>query len=73
MDDNGASALPPEEPHTIPDTDLKSGADPVYDLLVVGAGPTGLACAIDAQKAGFARCWWTKDACATHSFTIRRT
>lgn len=53
MDDNGASALPPEEPHTIPDTDLKSGADPVYDLLVVGAGPTGLACAIDAQKAGF--------------------
>ena len=25
----------------------------VYDLLVIGAGPTGLACAIDAQKAGF--------------------
>ncbi len=24
-----------------------------YDLLVVGAGPTGLACAIEAQKAGF--------------------
>jgi thioredoxin reductase (NADPH) len=24
-----------------------------YDLLVIGAGPTGLACAIDAQKAGF--------------------
>jgi len=24
-----------------------------FDLLVVGAGPTGLACAIDAQKAGF--------------------
>jgi thioredoxin reductase (NADPH) len=28
-------------------------ADEVFDVLVVGAGPTGLACAIDAQKAGF--------------------
>src|ERR1700728_4192272 len=27
--------------------------DSVLDLLVVGAGPTGLACAIEAQKAGF--------------------
>ena len=25
----------------------------VFDLLIVGAGPTGLACAIEAQKAGF--------------------
>jgi thioredoxin reductase (NADPH) len=25
----------------------------VFDLLVIGAGPTGLACAIEAQKAGF--------------------
>jgi thioredoxin reductase (NADPH) len=25
----------------------------LFDLLVVGAGPTGLACAIEAQKAGF--------------------
>jgi len=24
-----------------------------YDVLVIGAGPTGLACAIDAQRAGF--------------------
>src|SRR5277367_5364370 len=34
-----------------------SGADEsdrdIYDVLVIGAGPTGLACAIDAQKAGF--------------------
>jgi thioredoxin reductase (NADPH) len=29
------------------------GADAVFDVLVIGAGPTGLACAIDAQKAGF--------------------
>jgi thioredoxin reductase (NADPH) len=27
--------------------------DDIFDLLVVGAGPTGLACAIEAKKAGF--------------------
>ncbi len=25
----------------------------MLDVLVIGAGPTGLACAIDAQRAGF--------------------
>ena len=29
-----------------------STRDDIFDLLVVGAGPTGLACAIEAQKAG---------------------
>ncbi len=29
------------------------GPSGLFDLLVVGAGPTGLACAIDAQNAGF--------------------
>ncbi len=35
--------------------DSTSGGDQgeIIDLLVVGAGPTGLACAIEAQKAGF--------------------
>ena len=28
-------------------------SDALFDVLVVGAGPTGLACAIEAQKAGF--------------------
>ena len=28
-------------------------SDTIYDVLVIGAGPTGLACAIDAQEAGF--------------------
>ena len=28
-------------------------SDSPYDVLVIGAGPTGLACAIDAQRAGF--------------------
>ena len=33
---------------------LNSGTNdlPIYDVLVIGAGPTGLACAIDAQNAG---------------------
>ena len=30
-----------------------ASTDPIFDLLVIGAGPTGLACAIEAQKAGF--------------------
>jgi len=29
-----------------------STQDEIFDLLVVGAGPTGLSCAIEAQKAG---------------------
>ena len=29
------------------------GNHPPFDLLVIGAGPTGLACAIEAQKEGF--------------------
>jgi thioredoxin reductase (NADPH) len=53
MKDYPADAIPPEEPHTIPDADLKLDTEPVFDLLVVGAGPTGLACAIEAKKAGF--------------------
>jgi thioredoxin reductase (NADPH) len=33
--------------------DLEAAKEPFFDLLVIGAGPTGLACAIEAQKAGF--------------------
>ncbi|HEU5350923.1 MAG TPA: YpdA family putative bacillithiol disulfide reductase [Terracidiphilus sp.] len=33
--------------------ELQDGDEAVFDLLVVGAGPTGLACAIEAGKAGF--------------------
>src|SRR5208337_5531491 len=35
------------------DQPLNGVRDSVFDLLVVGAGPTGLACAIEAQKAAF--------------------
>ncbi len=33
--------------------DRKTGTTNSYDVLVIGAGPTGLACAIEAKKAGF--------------------
>jgi thioredoxin reductase (NADPH) len=35
------------------DLSLQEAPDSVFDLLVIGAGPTGLACAIEAKKAGF--------------------
>ena len=53
MSDFPADALPPETPHSIPEQNSNATSDPVFDLLVVGAGPTGLACAIEAKKAGF--------------------
>jgi thioredoxin reductase (NADPH) len=34
-------------------SDRPTHPDPLTDLLVIGAGPTGLACAIEAQRAGF--------------------
>jgi thioredoxin reductase (NADPH) len=42
--------IPPESPHSIP---VAADGSVVFDLLVVGAGPTGLACGIEAQKVGF--------------------
>ena len=44
--------LPPEHPHSIPEDQDRRSPDTIYDLLVIGAGPTGLACAIEAQRAG---------------------
>ncbi|HEY5254874.1 MAG TPA: FAD-dependent oxidoreductase, partial [Acidobacteriaceae bacterium] len=32
---------------------MRDGAGTAVDVIVIGAGPTGLACAIDAQNAGF--------------------
>ena len=43
-----------QNPAPIPTPDpTPQNQDPTFDLLVVGAGPTGLATAIEAQKAGF--------------------
>ncbi|HWB33299.1 MAG TPA: YpdA family putative bacillithiol disulfide reductase [Acidobacteriaceae bacterium] len=32
---------------------MGAGSPEIYDFLVIGAGPTGMACAIEAQRAGF--------------------
>jgi thioredoxin reductase (NADPH) len=40
-------------PETLTRTKAQSRPETVADVLVVGAGPTGMACAIEAQKAGF--------------------
>ena len=40
-------------PDTLPRTQIDARSKSRVDVLVIGAGPTGLACAIDAQRAGF--------------------
>jgi thioredoxin reductase (NADPH) len=40
-------------PETLPRSQPHAQPDSWVDVLVVGAGPTGMACAIEAQKAGF--------------------
>jgi len=47
------SAVTEQIPDTLPRAALQSHDDMQVDVLVIGAGPTGLACAIDAQRAGF--------------------
>ena len=46
--------LPVEQiPETLTRSQAHARPDSFPDLVVVGAGPTGMACAIEAQKAGF--------------------
>src|ERR1039457_5112269 len=40
-------------PETLPRTKKQEQSDSVADVLIVGAGPTGMACAIETQNAGF--------------------
>src|SRR6202142_4137659 len=40
-------------PETLPRRQALEPPDSATDVLIVGAGPTGMACAIEAQKAGF--------------------
>jgi thioredoxin reductase (NADPH) len=47
MADYPVDSVPVSRPQTMP-----VPADGEFDLLVIGAGPTGLACAIEAQRAG---------------------
>jgi thioredoxin reductase (NADPH) len=47
-------SLPVEEiPETLPRAQMQGTPDTAIDVLIVGAGPTGMACAIEIQKAGF--------------------
>ncbi len=50
---SGANRLLTEQiPETLPRTQTHSRPDTWGDVLVIGAGPTGLACAIEVQKVG---------------------
>src|SRR5271165_5947618 len=40
-------------PETLPRSKAQARPESWNDVLIVGAGPTGLACAIEVQKAGF--------------------
>jgi hypothetical protein len=40
-------------PETLPRRQALERPDSATDVLIVGAGPTGMACAIETQKAGF--------------------
>src|SRR5271165_5054692 len=40
-------------PETLPRRKALEPPDSAADVLIVGAGPTGMACAIETQKAGF--------------------
>jgi thioredoxin reductase (NADPH) len=53
MEDSNADRVLNLNPSPTPDPTADPYPDEIFDLLVVGAGPTGLACAIGAQKEGF--------------------
>ncbi len=44
--------LTAEDLETLPKAKTRPHPEPRTDVLVIGAGPTGLACAIEAQKIG---------------------
>lgn len=48
-----SSAATQQIPDTLPRPQMKGEPDTSADVIVIGAGPTGLACAIEAQRAGF--------------------
>src|ERR1700752_5300796 len=48
MADYPVDSVPVSRPQTMP-----VPSDGEFDLLVIGAGPTGLACAIEAKRSGF--------------------
>ena len=53
MADYPLDSVPDIQPHNMPAPQDKPAADTLFDVLVIGAGPTGLSCAIEAQRSGF--------------------
>ena len=53
MADYPADSVPDAKPSSMLVHDEAKASDGLFDVLVIGAGPTGLACAIEVQKAGF--------------------
>src|SRR5579863_7666598 len=52
MTDYPVDAVPVSQPQTMPERGNEAADGMLFDLLVIGAGPTGLACAIEAKRAG---------------------
>src|ERR1700749_1559067 len=45
-------SVPDAKPLTMPASGHKPAPETLFDVLVIGAGPTGLSCAIETQRAG---------------------
>lgn len=52
MPDYPLDSVPDSQPNTMPSPAEQPPADTLFDVLVIGAGPTGLSCAIEAQRSG---------------------
>ena len=52
MAESPADSIPDAKPSSMLVRDEGKASDVLFDVLVIGAGPTGLACAIEVQKAG---------------------
>jgi thioredoxin reductase (NADPH) len=53
MADYPLDSVPDAKPLTMPPPGEAPHPDSSFDVLVIGAGPTGLSCAIEAQRSGF--------------------
>jgi thioredoxin reductase (NADPH) len=53
MTEYPADSVPDAKPSSMLVRNEQRASDTLFDALVIGAGPTGLACAIEVQKAGF--------------------
>lgn len=53
MADFPEDSIPDAKPSSTLVRDREKSPDELFDVLVIGAGPTGLACAIEVQKVGF--------------------